>query len=40
MGWTLADLKTMTTRERRYWLAHIAWEENRINVMKDANPNG
>jgi hypothetical protein len=38
-GWTLTDIKGLTTRERRFWLAYAAWERGALNMITDNKPN-
>lgn len=33
-GWSLADIKGLTTRERRFWLAVSKYEKDAIEAMK------
>jgi hypothetical protein len=31
-GWTLADIRNMTHRERKHWLRMMRWKRERQNV--------
>lgn len=39
-GWTIADIKAMTHRERMYWIDFIKWEKVRDDVNRPVVVNG